>query len=105
MKENWYALYLAIVKGLSVEEAFYRLQPRRDIQLGPPPPKKTYEQFPISTVDQTIEMKKTMSYKRVAQYFGTLDRNVYNHIKKYYPGLIKSGMLGNHANHSRKCVS
>lgn len=105
MKENWYALYISIVKGVSVEEAFYRLQPKSTKRPSSLKTKRHYEQFSITDVNQMVEMKKNMSYKQVAQHFGTVDRNVYNHIKKHYPELINSGVLGYHSSHAKKLVS
>lgn len=105
LKENWYALYVAIVKGVSVEKALGFMQPRsnsKNQNKSVKIPNRRYEQFSESEVAKMVELKREMSYKEVAKQFETVDRNVYNHIKKYYPELIKSGALGYHKNHSSK---
>ncbi len=56
--------------------------------------KNVYDKFPNEDIERMIELKKSMSYKRVGEIFQTTDYNIYNHIKRYKPELIKSGVLG-----------
>lgn len=94
MEENWYALFISIIKGVSVETAFlslYRQIEKSEIKIIP---QNKYESFTDEDIEKMIELKKKMTYKQVAKIFNTIDRNVYNHIKKYRPDLIKSDALG-----------
>ena len=107
MKENWYALFLAIVKDFSVDKALGQMYIgyHKQKHIKETTKKVPYEKFSIEDVTIMVEMKKVMSYKKVAQHFNTNDRNIYNHIKKYFPELIKSGQLGYHKKHNQKFVS
>lgn len=105
MKENWYALLIAIVKGCSVEKALGYMQPNSKRNSNGKSSRKKHVEYSIDAVKIMVEMKKTMSYKNVAVYFGTEDWNVYKHIKKYFPELIKSGELGYQKKHNQKFIS
>lgn len=99
MEENWIALFISIVKGISIEAAFISLHKQTGKKEMKKAPNSKYEIFRDKDIEKMIELKKTMSYKQVAKLFNTVDRNVYNHIKKYRPDLIKSGVLGYNKGH------
>lgn len=95
MKENWYAFFISIVKGLSVEASFqsmYYIAPQYR-KKSEKKERKRYQQFSNEDIEKMIELKKNLTYKQVAEIFHTVDRNVYDHIKRYKPNLIKSGQL------------
>ena len=54
-----------------------------------------YDKFQNTDIERMIELKKTMSYKQIAEMYKTCDRNIYQHIKKYRQDLIKSGIFNN----------
>lgn len=94
MEENWLALFISIVKGVSAEAAFSKLHKQSEKKETKKSLNNKYEIFNDEDIEKMIELKKSMSYKQVAKIFNTVDRNIYNHIKRYRPELIKSGVLG-----------
>lgn len=102
MKENWYALFVSIVKDLSVEDSFkamYHVVNENSKKTSTP--RKRSEQFLAEDVEKMIEFKKTMSYKEVGLLFNTTDKNIYAHIKKYKPELINSGIFNSKKPHTK----
>jgi hypothetical protein len=97
LRENWYALYISIVKGLSSGKALTQMRLMNETEKVSTTKKVTkvpYKLFPDEDIEKMIELKKTMSYKQVGKIFQTTDHNIYYHIKRYKPELIKSGVLG-----------
>lgn len=102
MEENWYALFISIVKNLSVEDSFkamyYNVKENKNKS---PTSRKRSEKFMTEDVEKMIELKKTMSYKEVGLLFNTTDENIYKHIKKYKPELINSGIFKSKKAHTK----
>lgn len=97
MRENWYALYISIVKGLSSGKALthMRLMNKSEkVSAAKKVTKVPYKIFPDEDIERMIELKKGMSYKQVGKIFQNTGHNIYYHIKRYKPELIKSGVLG-----------
>lgn len=97
LRENWYALLIAIVKDFSPGKALIHMRLMNESERVRTTKKVTkvpYKIFSNQDIERMIELKKSMSYKKVGEIFQTTDRNIYNHIKRYKPELIKSGMLG-----------
>lgn len=96
-KCNWLALFLSIVKGISPDKALMAMFPanKRVVNIKLQKTKTEYVKFPEIEVEKMIELKKAMSYKQIAEMYNTCDRNIYRHIKKYRPDLIKTGVFNN----------
>ena len=97
LRENWYALLIAIVKEFSPGKALIQMRLMNESEKVSTTKKVTkvpYKIFPNQDIERMIELKKTMSYKQVGMIFQTTDHNIYYHIKRYRPDLIKSGVFG-----------
>lgn len=104
MDDNWLALFISIVKGVSVDAAFRSLHDQIAEKETKKASNSKYKIFKNEDIEKMIELKKTMSYKQVAKIFNTVDRNIYNHIKKYRPELVKSGVLGYNKRHCKNDI-
>lgn len=77
MEENWCALCLAILKGLTPEQSFDILNRKSNL-------KQKQNRF-ISECDilQMIELKKTMTYEEIGEMYGLSATATYRRIKRF----------------------
>lgn len=78
MKENWYALCVAIMCNLTIEQAFDKLENYRG--------KKSRNYNCLITEEDTADMtimRETMTYRQIGQIYGLSEAAVYRRIRRF----------------------
>lgn len=94
MEENWYALFLSIVKRISPDEAmgwmfskrvrsFNKRQVRKKSTKRKVNPEAKYIEDPL----KLIELKKNYTYKEIAKMYNTYPNKIYMDIRDYKKSL------------------
>jgi DNA invertase Pin-like site-specific DNA recombinase len=97
IKENWYALFLCVVKDITPDKAISSLcfkSPRKDYSkraVKAENDKKiiTYIDDPV----KLIELKENHTYKEVAKLYGTYPDRIYRDIKNYKQQLLVNRVI------------
>lgn len=80
IKENWYALYLSIVKNVFPEKALSLILGERVFKSEKRKSKKfVYIDDPV----KLIQLKKNHTYKEIAEMYGTNRSKIFVNIKYY----------------------
>lgn len=78
MKENYFALYLAIIKGISVDAAL--LEMGINVRIGIRA--KTEFKY-IDDPERLMELKKKHTYKELVKMYNTYPDKIFTNIKHY----------------------
>ncbi len=87
MKENWYALFLCIVKNITPDKAItciFCTSPRKEYAKRAIKVEKAKKE--ISFIDdpvKLIKLKENHTYKEIAKLYNTYPNKIYSNIKNY----------------------
>ena len=73
MNENWCVFCIAILKGMTVEQAFGLWEDNKDNR----------DTYTAEDVKDMAEMRKTMTYKAIGEMYGISDTAVFRRLKGY----------------------